>query len=44
MMELAGGSGKVDVDAIETRCGSPHPTDSLCAQILEFPDLVPTAI
>lgn len=41
MMELAGGIGKMDVDAIETRCGSRHPTDSLCARIVEFPDLVP---
>lgn len=42
-MELAGGIGKLDVQAIQGRCGSPHPTDSLCTPILEFPDLVPKA-
>jgi predicted dienelactone hydrolase len=44
MMELAGGIGKIDVEAIQSRCGSPHSTDSLCASPLEFPDLVPKAI
>jgi predicted dienelactone hydrolase len=44
MMELAGGVGKLDVEAIEKRCGSPHSPDPLCASPLEFPDWVPKAI
>jgi predicted dienelactone hydrolase len=44
MIELAGGIGKIDVKAIQSRCGSPHSADSLCASPLEFPDLVPKAI
>jgi predicted dienelactone hydrolase len=44
VVELAGGIGKIDVEAIQARCGSTHPTDALCASPLEFPDLVPKAI
>jgi predicted dienelactone hydrolase len=44
VIELAGGIGNIDVQAIQSRCGSRHPTDSLCASPLEFPDLIPKAI
>jgi predicted dienelactone hydrolase len=44
VIKLAGGIGNIDVQAIQSRCGSRHPTDSLCASPLEFSDLIPKAI